>query len=302
MMLGSSRVLQFRGQFLNLQPDVFYNAAAPAWRLPEVRTLLFSMKHRPKVIILGIDYPWFNDAYEGDPIVEPPINFWQRIFVVNRSYLQDVIAADSFDMQRMLRREEPGGSGGLALGKRAIIDGHGFRNDGSEQYGDFLVAKHLWQPNMRDLHRGLFENGEDMYVTSDTVSETGMQQFREILDWAQSENILLVGLLLPYMPSLWEQMAVSERHTYIPQTQAELAKLFAEYDFPLFDYSNGVDVAATDEDFFDAWHSSERIALQVYINITRDVPELQPYSDLDALQTIVNTAPDTFRVFPFVAP
>lgn len=302
LMLGSSRVLQFRGQFLNNNPDVFYNAAAPAWRLPEVQTLLFSMKHRPDVIILGIDYPWFNDAYEGDPIVEPPQNFWERIFVVNRSYLQDVVEGDAFDTQRMFGREEPGGSGGLALGKRAIIDGHGFRNDGSEQYGDFLVAYHLRPEDMRWHHENLFAGGGDMYVEGNTVSETGMAQFREILDWAKQEDILVIGLLPPYMPSLWQQMSLSERHTYVPQVQTQLNDLFAEYNFPLFDYSNGADVGAIDEDFFDGWHSSERIALQMYINIARDVPELQPYSDLDALQNIVDTAPDTFRVFPFVAP
>lgn len=302
MTIGSSRVLQFRGQFLNLQPDAFYNAAAPAWRLPEVRTLLFNMKHHPKVIILGIDYPWFDDAYQGDPIVEPPMNFWQRIFVVNRSYLQDLIAGKAFDMRLMLSREEPGGSGGLALGKRAIIDGHGFRNDGSEQYGDFLVSHHLWQPNTRDIHMNLFEKGEDMYVPGDTVSATGMAEFREILDWAKSQDILLIGVLPPYMPSLWEKLSVSERHTYIPQVQSDLNKLFAEYEFPLFDFSNGADVGAMDEDFFDGWHSSEKIALQMYIDIAREVPALQPYSNLDALQQIADTAPDSFRVFPFVAP
>jgi hypothetical protein len=302
MMIGSSRVLQFRGQFLNNEPDVFYNAAAPAWRLPELRNLLFNMQHRPNVIIIGMDYPWFNDAYQGDPIVEPPANFWKRVFVVNRTYIQEVLAGEDFDLPLLFARDEPGGSGGMALGQRAIIDGQGFRNDGSEQYGDFLVAQHLWQPNLRDKHLGLFENGEDMYVEGDTVSETEMNQMRAILDWAQAEDILIIGMLPPYMPSLWEQMIVSERHTYIPQAQMQLNELFAEYNFPLFDYSNGADVGATDEDFFDGWHSSERIALQVYINIVREVPELQPYSDLDALQEIVDTASDTFRVLPFVAP
>jgi hypothetical protein len=302
LMTGSSRVLQFRGQFLNNEPEAFYNGAAPAWRLPEVSTMLFSMNHRPDVILLGIDYPWFNDAYEGDPIVEPPANFWKRLFVVNRTFMQEAIAGENFDLPRLFARIEPGGSGGLALGQRAIIDGHGFRNDGSEQYGDFLVAQHLWQPNMRGHHLGLFENGEDMYVEGDTVSATAMNQMRAILDWAQKEDILVIGMLPPYMPTLWKQMIDSERHTYIPQAQAELNDLFAEYDFPLFDYSNGADVGASDEDFFDGWHSSERIALQIYINIARQMPELQPYSDLDALQEIANTALDTFQVFPFVAP
>src|SRR5690606_10553212 len=51
LVIGSSRVLQFRAQFANNQPDAFYNAAAPAWRPPEISRLLFEMDARPEVII-----------------------------------------------------------------------------------------------------------------------------------------------------------------------------------------------------------------------------------------------------------
>lgn len=39
--VGSSRVLQFRAQFFNLQPREFYNAGAPAWTLDQISS--FSM-------------------------------------------------------------------------------------------------------------------------------------------------------------------------------------------------------------------------------------------------------------------
>ncbi|MEO1289569.1 MAG: hypothetical protein AAFV93_17530, partial [Chloroflexota bacterium] len=180
LLIGSSRMLQFRGQFANLNPDAIYNASAPAWEIEEVSRLLFTMQHRPDVIVFGMDYPWFIDDYPGDPIVEPPTNWWSRIFVVNRSFLQDVLEdtleeeEEHVDYVRLLTRDEPGGSGGIALGRRAIIDGHGFRNDGSEQYGDFLVAGHLWQPNLRGHHMGLFAEGAEMYTEGDTLSDDAL--------------------------------------------------------------------------------------------------------------------------------
>lgn len=300
MIVGSSRVLQFRAAFANLNPDALYNAAAPAWQLEEVSRLLYAMNHRPDVIILGIDDPWFNADYAGDPIVEPPISDFARLFIVNRTFLQAVVDGETFDIQRLLARVEPSGSGGIAIGFRAIIDGHGFRNDGSEQYGDFLVAQHLWPPNTRGMHMGWFEEGTNMYVRGNVVDEAAIQQLRAILDFAQRNDILLIGFYPPYMPSLWEQMEDSERHTYIPESTAQVKALFEEYNFPYFDFHDGAALGATDEDFFDGWHASERIAAQIYINIAREVPELQPYSDLDALQAIVDSATDTFRVFPFV--
>lgn len=302
LIIGSSRVLQFRAQFANLNPEAIFNASAPAWELEEVSRLLFNMDVTPEVIVLGIDYPWFNDDYPGDPIVEPPTNWWSRLFVVNRSYLQEVIDGDEFDYEQILSRDEPGGSGGLALGLRAIRDGHGFRNDGSEQYGDFLVAGHLWQPNLRGHHMGLFEDGEEMYFEGAITSETALEDFEAILQFAQDNDILVVGMLPPYMPTLWAELSVSERHQYIPQTQEAIETLFADYNFPLFDFSDVSDLGFSDEDFFDGWHHSEKVAIQLYIEMASQVPELAQYSDLDALQTIVDSAPDTFSVLPFVSP
>ena len=302
LITGSSRVLQFRAQFANENPDAIYNAAAPAWELDEVSRLIFNLDYTPEVIILGIDYPWFNDDYPGDPIVEPPTNLWNRLWVVNRSYLQDVIDREEFDYQAILARNEPGGTGGLALGLRAIRDGHGFRNDGSEQYGDFLVAQHLWQPNLRGHHMGLFANGEQMYWEGDTVSQTALEQLDTILQYAQENDILVVGMLPPYMPQLWEQLSVSERHTYIPQAEIALESMFEEYEFPLFDFSDVSESGFTDEDFFDGWHHSEKVSIQLWIEMAEQIPELAQYTDIPALQQIVDTAPDTFRVLPFVAP
>lgn len=305
MALGSSRILQFRGHFLDQNPDAFYNAAAPAWQIPQIQWVLNNSTHKPNIIILSIDPPWFNEAYAGDPIFEAPVSDLARLGEVNQTYVRELISEEDdrleFDYGQLLGRTEPGGSGGIALGMRAINDGHGFRNDGSEQYGDFLVAQYLWQPNMRGHHIGLFERGEEMYVAGDTISEERMQEFTQLLDTAQQHDILVIGFLPPYMPSLFEMLAESERHTYMHGLAPRLEELFAEYDYPFFDYSNGAWVGATDEDFFDGWHHSERIALQMYIEMARQVPELQPYSNLEALQEIVYSAPDTFRVFPFMA-
>jgi hypothetical protein len=262
--------------------------------LEEVSRLLYTMNHRPEIIILGIDDPWFNADYLGDPIVEPPVSDFARFFIVNRTVIQEMLNGAEIDFGRLLARVEPGNSGGIALGSRAIIDGHGFRNDGSEQYGDFLVAQHLWQPNTRGQHTGWFEEGAEMYVPGSEVDTDAMQQLRAILDFAQENNILVVGFSPPYMPSLWDAMEDSERHTYIQDLRPQLEDLFAEYDFPYFDFHDGADVGATDEDFFDGWHSSERIAAQQFINMAREVPQLAQYSDLDALQEIVDTAQDTF--------
>lgn len=303
MILGSSRVLQFRGHLLTEDPQAFYNASAAGWKLDEIERLLTLSRHKPQILILSIDPPWFAEGYTGDAAVQPPTSDFSRVFITNRTFLQDVINGRDFDFRRLLSRDDPGAQGEIALGMRAIIDGHGYRNDGSERYGDFLVAQHLWQPHMRANHLGKLENCDDMYICADSIYDPAMTQLAALLDYTQSHEIQVIGLLPPYAPSQWDAILASDGHSYIPALTPQLQTLFAAYDYPFFDYSDGAlpVLQATDDDFFDGWHHSEKVAARMFIDMARQVPALAAYSDLNALEAHINNAPDTFRVFDFIA-
>jgi hypothetical protein len=302
--LGSSRILQFRAGFFNLNPDAFYNAAAPAWTLSQVSNLLYSLDTQalPRVMILAIDPPWFNDAYEADEFPAPVSDF-EHLLLVDRSVVQDIIAGESFDRPGFenaayLRREEPGGSGALALGLRAIRDGHGFRSDGSEQYGDFLIAGWLWQPQQRENHLEMMRRGEQMYVYGDTVSETSLSALSRLLDFAAQHDITVIGFLPSYAPELWERMMARGNHSYIAALTPRLQELFAAHGFPFFDFSDGASTGTTDEEFFDGWHASELSNLRLYLAMLEALPDvLSEYSDYETLLTIAASAPNTWDVF-----
>jgi hypothetical protein len=88
--VGSSRILQFRSIFFNRNTRVFYNAAGPAWQLEHVAALVEGLEYTPRILIISLDQPWFNDAYPGDPFqpsLEPTSDF-DQIFMVNRSVIQ----------------------------------------------------------------------------------------------------------------------------------------------------------------------------------------------------------------------
>lgn len=302
--LGSSRILQFRAAFFDKNPDAFYNAAAPAWRLPQVSRLLHSITPdaMPRVLILAIDPPWFNDAYEGD-IFPSDLTDTENILLADRSFAQDVLtgknfAANGIDLGRYLRRDEPGGSGGLALGLRAIRDGHGFRSDGSEQYGDFLVAGFLHPSFMLDNHLMWMRNGEQMYVYGDTVSETALAELAALLDFAAAHDIQVIGFLPSYAPDLWARMMRRGNHRYIEALTPRLREIFAARGMPFFDFSDGLSVDTPDAEFFDGWHASELGNLRLYLKMLAALPDvLGQYSNERALMEIAANAHDTWRVF-----
>jgi hypothetical protein len=296
LVAGSSRVLQFRAQFFDQTPDEFYNAGAPAWQLDDAQALIDGLTFMPRVLILGLDQPWFNDAYAGESIPAPASDF-ANLFMVNRSFLQDLLKGEPFDIGMYLRRVEPRYEG-LALGLRAIRDGHGFRNDGSEQYGDFLVAHWLYPENERQRHLDYLRDGVDMYVDGDTVSATRLRQLDTLLRWCSERGIFVIGFLPSYMPTLYRQLIADGSHRYVENLDAAIAPLFAQYGFAYFDFSDGAALGASDEDFFDGWHASERINLRLYRQMLAGLPEwLGEYSDAAALQAADDGAANTFEVF-----
>lgn len=297
--LGSSRVLQFRAGFFDRQPDAFYNAAGPAWDLKQVIDLYESFETVPDVLILAIDPPWFNTAYQPD-ILPLPKSDIEHLLEVNNAVIQDVLTGASFDRPNFSMEQYVERRSGeyFALGLRAIRDGHGFRGDGSEQYGDFLVAGWLNQNDARDIHRVWLRDGLNMYVPGSEVDLASMVALHRLFDMAKARGTTVIGFLPSYMPSLWDAMTADGQHEYVTQLTLLLEEEFASYDFPFFDFSDGASVDTPDEEFFDGWHASELSNLRLYIRMVEALPDvLGAYSDADALRAIAESAPNTWDVF-----
>lgn len=299
--LGSSRILQFRAGFFNRQPDAFYNAAAPAWRLPQMLELLENIDPAPQVLLLAIDLPWFNAAYTGDSFPDDRSDF-DHLFDANSGLVRDVLMnvpldRSGFSLSSYLNRREPG-AGGLALGLRAIRDGHGFRGDGSEQYGDFLIAGWLYAPNTREAHLVWMREGREMYAYGSTVSESALAMMERLLSVAQARGVTVIGFLPSYMPSLWDEMNARGNHSYMVDAVRALRVMFERYGYPFFDFSDAATVNTTDDEFFDGWHASELSNLRLYLHMAETLPDiLGTYSDIAALREIANTANNTWTVF-----
>jgi hypothetical protein len=294
--VGSSRVLQFRAGFFNRKPETFYNAAAPAWTLQDIDDFLQALKHNPRILILALDHPWFNDAFMFEP---PPrrVSDLNQLFNTAISVLQSLTIGDQLDFNFMLRRVEPK-RGGLALGFRAIVAGHGFRNDGSEQYGDFLVAHYLSPDIERARHLDWMLTGQRMYVYGDHVSETRLAQLEAILARCKERGILVVGFTPSFVPSLYDEMLAAGRHGYISELPVRLREMFDRDGYVYFDFSDGETIGAKDADFFDGWHASELANLFLYLRMLETRPDIfGEYSDANGLYSIAGSATDTFDVF-----
>lgn len=304
--LGSSRVLQMRAGLLTKTPDTFYNAGAPAWQIPQLIALLERLEHQPEVLIVGIDAPWFNTAYLGDEsagVTLNPLNDFSQLFAVNRSVMQDVFAGRPPNWENVLSRRilppDAPESGQTALGLKAIQNGHGFRADGSEQYGDFLIGKFLHAPSERERHLEWMRRGEEMYVYGGAgeLSDSALAAWERLLAWCDAHDIAVIGFLPPFTPTLYDRLIRRGNHEYIPALAERLETMFSAHGDFFFDFSDGSRFG-TDDDFYDGWHGSERVYLRIYIAMLEAQPELLgTYSDIESLRQINASAHDAWRVF-----
>jgi hypothetical protein len=301
IVVGSSRVLQMRAGLLTEQPETFYNAGAPAWEFEEVEALLYSLDPTalPDIILLGLDQVWFNEAYEGDvlpPRVDDITNLWQIDQAVAQGIVEDGVAGRPLTLNQWLARGDPGGDG-IALGIKAIENGHGFRRDGSERYGDFLVGRFLYQPTERQRHLDWLREGQQMYVYGENPSADMLNRLDALLDWCAERGIMVIGFTPPFAPMLYDQMQQQGNHDYIFALMPLLDGLFAKHSYRFFDFSGGARFGI-DDDFFDGWHGSERIYLHLYIALVEALPDvLGGYTHLDTLRTLDANAPETWSVF-----
>ncbi len=305
--VGSSRVLQMRADLLTEQPEAFYNAGAPAWQLAQVEALLYGLDADalPDILLLGLDQVWFNDAYQGDvlpPMADDFMHLWQINQAVAQDVVKDMVAGRPLTLEQWLARADPGVEGGggdsMALGIKAIENGHGFRQDGSERYGDFLVGRFLHQPTERQRHLDWMRDGQQMYVYGNVPSEAMLGRLDALLAWCAERGITVVGFTPPFAPALYHEMGQNGNHDYIFALMPQLDALFAKHGYHFFDFSDGARFGV-DDDFFDGWHGSERVYLRLYAALVREIPELLgAYTHLDTLTTIDASAPETWYVFP----
>ncbi|MCU0499847.1 MAG: hypothetical protein MUF87_21060 [Anaerolineae bacterium] len=291
--IGSSRVLQMRAGLLTEAPPLFYNAGAPAWRLDQIDPVIRSFDRPPRIIMIGIDPVWFHQAYQGD-VFPPPIDDLSNLWQINRGVLQTALTQGASGWTHWLTRAAPQ-TRGLALGIKAIENGHGFRNDGSEQYGDFLIGRFLSPPIERDRHLEWMRNGQEMYLFGDesAISPEKWAQWLDLLRYCQDRGITVIAFSPPFAPSLYHEMQTRGQHTYLSALATRLAGTGVAY----FDFADGANFGR-DDDFFDGWHGSEHVYLRLFREIVRAQPELwQGFSTVSALDAIDQRVTDTWRVF-----
>jgi hypothetical protein len=258
-MLGSSRVEQFRAALFD---DAFYNLGGAMTSIDEGRFVIPKLLaiHKPETLYLGVDFWWFNSAYQKPTDEEqtpPDISQVALIRQPTMWMLQGKITFGEF-VQTILH------GSGCNIGVKAVQNGDGFSADGSYNYGSVLAGK-SYDAGFHDT-KGRIARGDARFQYGQTVDPVLFQRFLDLLQLLRDHHVKTVIFLPPLAPTVLQEM--DQRFAYIKDLKDQLKA----HRIPFFDFLTPF---SDDCEFYDGFHGGD-------VTAARMLDAMQPSDRLTA--------------------
>jgi hypothetical protein len=278
---GTSRTLQFRQSFFK---EPFYNLGylVAGLKIPEALHIApkFLEMHTPDIVILGVEFWWFNQAIS-------PLNYNQHFSVQNNAIdpahlikpfawiKEGKLGLRDYASILLNKKTEH-------LGLKGKLKVSGIGADGSAYYSDRLTipSEEIDAVNFNNVRKQI-ASGDSAFGYGDTASDSHFNKFLELIQLFESKGVKVVLFLTPLPPALNQDMKL-HNYAYINDFKAK----FAKAGLKLHDYLDTTKaIATTDCEFVDGTHGGDVLHARILYNIALNEPVIAPYVNLDYLQT-----------------
>lgn len=283
MALGTSRVMQFRGDFFLTS---FYNCGgAVKGHYDEYVNFLVNMDEEalPQYLIVGFDSWNFNERILHDDIY---LDF-QEITKKNlsKSSIVKRIGTDYFRGKWNMTDFVHGRNN---IGFNGIFYGDGFRKDGS-----YCITESIVHPERAEDYefKDTFQriaNGESGYEYGQEINRETLQCAERLLAYCESHDIIVIGVIPPYCPTALNQMEQSGKYEYLWKIAPNLERIFQDYHYELYDFTDIREIGCDDSYFVDGFHGSEVAYGKILYEISEQSPALRSYVDRDKLMVWID--------------
>jgi hypothetical protein len=265
LVIGSSRVMEFRMEMMGAGAAEFYNAGGILQDISDLTELVkrLSSKAFPEVLILGIDLWWFNpDRPTGEGLKAN----WNNDAATD--WHEHVRAWRKFKSSKGWRMAFDGVLATNAnIGLEARNQNVGFRSDGSMQY-NFPIPKTESEWKFKDRENppipDRLQKKSGQFPESVGISKERVRELGDALLQLKHAGVMVLGFLPPFSSEssmLLESMP--EHATLWGEFRREIPNLFARFDFPLVDASKPAELGLDDTYLVDGIHGGETFHLHV---------------------------------------
>ena len=309
--LGTSRVGGFRAVFFK-DPIVFYNDTGTGGVLSNFRYFLEKLSDNPpRIIIAGMDAYFFNpEEVEKNSVVTRP-----DPFIVQSSWHQPLLGGvflggawwkiypDYFAGKFTLSKVFGERSGDVTyIGLRAVADGNGFLNDGSNYFGDVINSKEKQQKALEGiaaLAASISVTNGDEYGSG--ISPEALDEVRRFLDTAKKQGSYVIGFIPPLSQAEYERLKAFPDAPYayaFKNLGSVLSGIYREYGFDFYDFTDITSFGGSDIEMVESKHGSEKIYLRMFIKMAERNKQLGALVDTRYLTKKLHSAESNLVVFP----
>jgi len=275
---GSSRVMQFKGDYFT---QTMFNSGGSMGSVHEGFSFLKEafVLHKPKIMIMGIDYWWFSKNYMLPPAeIRPPLPLSHRISL--RSYLlpyewlwqKKLTFSDYFHTMNPMYYFKRSLTHGI--GVDGALNRTGFGPDGSYIYTKTVIGKEKSNVEAFQLKGHVFDKEA-------VVDEAHFNHFLAMVDFIRQNKVKVIFFIPPVAPTIENKM----KHLKVVD---ELRNRLRLAEIPYYDFHDPRILKTSDCEFVDATHGGDLLYARILGYLASHEPALKSYLDLARIDYVTH--------------
>jgi len=293
LILGSSRVMEIRENAFFTEVVNAGGAMNSVYEGFSFINEAFAI-HKPEVVILGLDYWWFNEvAHKPLEAIKPPLKLSHQISL--RSYLlpfkwlwQRKISFNQYvnrlNPLLLINNDYPEG-----VGVDAIINHTGFGSEGSFYSTKIINGK---EKNIDEKFHTCLEHIKTGALRFEYGSKVHDMHFKHIMNMIrtiQEQGVELVIFIPPNAPTVVNRMKdYRSEFKFID----DLRQRLANEGVKIYDFHDPAKLSSGDCEFLDGIHGGEVTYAKILLQLGQTQAKLQPYLNLKYLSWVTVAAGD----------
>jgi hypothetical protein len=306
LVLGSSRVMQFRAEMFGAQGADFYNAGGMIHSIEDLNNFVDRLPPEitPKTVILGIDFWWLNaniqrtavDSFSAG-VKEDGTYDWQGHANAVAGYFRHPRTLVQLIRSSFGKKYNPN-----AIGLQALLRRMGFRADGSKRF-DLKIPNTTegWNrrfPPAKKIERYI-RKGEFPFAFTEGVSQPLLEQLRAAILKLKGRGTFVI-VYSPPVIAQWDRVAsvVPGQKEYWREYHETLPRFFQALDVPFFDVVTTEQAGLDDRYMRDRYHAYETFTLYVLRRFCGDAHVRTAFPDVVKVADRALASPKTNPLIP----
>jgi hypothetical protein len=271
LVLGSSRVMQFRAEMFGAQGADFYNAGGMIHSIEDLNNFLDRLPSEatPRIVILGIDFWWLNSNIKRTAVDAFAVGVrddgtyeWQGHANALSGYVRHPRTLGQLIRHSLGKRFNPN-----AIGLQALLRGMGFRADGSKRFNlKIPTTDEGWNrrfPSAKKIDRYI-RKGEFPFAFTDGVSRPLLDQLHAAVSKLKARGVFIIAYNPPVIAE-WNRVASTApgQKDFWREYHEKLPHFFQSLDIPFFDVVTTQQLGLDDRYMRDRYHAYDTFTLHV---------------------------------------